>query len=327
MTPSASNGSAILVGDIGGTHARFAIARRVNNQLELDARQSLKVADFSDATQALEAVLACSPAPLERACLAVAGPVRDGVARLTNADWSFDAAQLGQQLGLRRLRLVNDFEAQARGAVMVPDEDLLEIAPGLAAPASPIIVLGPGTGLGLAALIPGQQGWRVVPGEGGHVAFAPADDGEAEILSSLRRTHGYVSFETVASGMGLENVWTCLRELAGLPHETADAATIAAAAARDPLAERALAVFFSALGTFAGDMALAFGARGGVLLSGGILPKQVRALTASRFLARFRSRGPMSGFLSNVPVKLILHGETALLGAAALAEEMAHAQD
>jgi glucokinase len=327
MNRSATSGPAILVGDIGGTHARFAIAQRVKSQLTLDARQSLRVADFADARAALGAVLARSPAPPQQVCLAVAGPVRDGVARLTNADWSFDAARLEQQLGLKRVHLVNDFAAQARGAVMVSQEDLLEIAPGLAVQEAPIIVLGPGTGLGLAALIPVEKRWRVVPGEGGHVAFAPADDGEAEILSSLRRTLGYVSFEAVASGIGLETVWTCLRQMAGLSHETADAARIAAAAAQDPLAERALGLFFSALGTFAGDMALAFGARGGVLLTGGILPKQVHALTTSRFLERFRSRGPMSGFLANVPVKLILHGETALLGAAALAEEMAHAQD
>jgi glucokinase len=314
-----------LVADIGGTNARFAIAQRRGDGVHVAHVTRYATADHPSFEDAVGAYLSSIPAPPMRAAFAVAGPVDGQRAVLTNSPWRIDAASLQARFGWRSVRLVNDFIGQALGATLLPASALATIMPGVADPQAPIAVLGPGTGLGLALLVPQGDGYRVIPTEGGHTAFAPATAREAAVAAHLRSTLGYVSFESIASGLGLVQVYAALHALDGVAHTLAGhpaftGAEISARAAIDPYADEAMAILFSALGTFVGNVVLTTGAKGGVYLGGGILPKVRAQLESSCFAQRVAERGMMAGYMVDVPVRLILADDTALLGAAAAAE-------
>jgi glucokinase len=321
-----SEDSATLVADIGGTNARFAIARRLDaSGFTLSNQRRMKSADYARLGDAVRAYLdgcGCGD-DVVLACFGVAGPVQDGEVRLTNSPWRFDPAALARELGLERIKVVNDFAALARGAGLLPAEDLVTIAAGTPDPAAPVVVLGPGTGLGVGLLIPTEAGAHIVSTEGGHALFAPRDPRERIVAERLTRTYGYLSSERVLSGAGLADIYGVLAEEAGAsaarlaPEQVTDAALDK----RDPIAEAAVETFCNALGGFAGDAAVITGARGGVFLGGGILPRIVDLLRASDFVARFRDKGPMSAYVANVPVRLIVGDSAALLGAAAFAAD------
>lgn len=316
------SGDDILVADIGGTNARFALARRDGAGFSLRRAQHLSAGDFPDFAAALASFLEANAARPSRACFAVAGPVRAGVAQLTNSSWRIARAAITAQFNIAHVRLVNDFAAQARGAPLTLADHVMEIAPGSGDASAPIVVLGPGTGLGLATLAPTPRGFRVLASEGGHQAYAPQTDLERTLAAKLQAKLGYVAFENVCSGIGLEACFPALCDIAGVPAQALSGAEIAARIDRDPVARMAFEIFFSALGVFAGNAVLATGARGGIFLGGGILPKMRAAFIASDFLARMRNRGPMSSYFDDVPVRLLLSDDVALIGAAALAEEL-----
>ncbi len=298
-----------LLADVGGTHTRIAEAapggapgapvRYLN--AGLDGLESA----FEDYIRAAGVP---GGEPLVVAA-AVAGPVRAGAVRLTNLGWAVDEAGLVRATGAVRARLVNDYHALARALPELPPPALVPVADRPPEPRTPMAVLGAGTGLGVAGLAPCNSGWTAIPGEGGHVTLAAADDEEADVLAALRREFGHVSAEAVLSGNGLVALH---RALNGSGPDSPEAVT-AAAGDGDTAAGRTLDLFFRFLGTVAGNLALTFGARGGVYLAGGILPALRRPLVASRFHERFIGKGRFRGYLDGVPVWLIEDPEGAAL--------------
>lgn len=304
----------LLVADIGGTRARFA---RSTGPGELSDRTELAVAEHASFEAALEAYLAEAggPAP-ERIAVAIAGPVSDGRAKLTNGDWEIDSGALAARFRLAGARLLNDFEAVALALPLLAPEDLEAIGGGSGVAGAPRLALGPGTGLGVAALIERDGEAIPVAGEGGHVSLPSRDDREDEVLRALRTRFGHVSAERALSGQGLETLYTLL---AGGGEVACPAAEIAPRAeAGDETAQAALTLFAGFLGTVAADMALAFGARGGVYLAGGVLPKLGAAFDREAFRQRFEDKGRFSVYLAAIPSYLVHHRDTGLLGLTAL---------
>lgn len=320
-----SNEPSYLVADIGGTNARFAIARgSARTGFDLDHVCRLKNEDFEHLRDAVLAYLeTCRDACPQRACFAVASPIRPGEVQLTNATWRFDPDELGRDIGVSGLIAVNDFAAQARGAPLIPESDVVEINHGRAIEDAPCAVLGPGTGLGLGLLVPMGREIRVVATEGGHAGFAPRTDLEMEVARILAREYRFVSWERVLSGRGLVNIHRALCQVEGVSWPGHRPEDITSEAMTDPgsLSARVVDFFCTALGGYAGDVALITGARGGLYLGGGILASIRDLLEASGFAARFVDRGPMSSYVEDIPVRLIHSESAALRGAAALAEQ------
>lgn len=316
--------SSYLVADIGGTNARFAIAYgSAESGFRLDEVRRLKNEDFEDMRAAAHAYLeSCESDRPRRACVAVAGPVSQDQIRLTNSNWKFRPDELAAELGLDYLLPVNDFAAQARGAPLTPKADIALLNPGQPDATAPAAVLGPGTGLGLGLLIPRRDGIIVVPTEGGHAGFAPRTNEEVAVGQFIADEYGYVSWERLLSGRGLVNIHRALCHLDGetWPGHRPEDITSEAISEPDSMSRRVVDLFCAVLGAYAGDVAVLAGARGGIYLGGGILPRIRPLLEKSAFGARFTRRGPMTRYASDIPVSLILSDEAPLLGAAALAE-------
>ncbi len=310
--------SFVLVGDIGGTHARLAVLDLQEGRFEAPP-STFACSGYPDLDTLLAAYLATlGPAPWPmQAAVAVAGPVREGVAHQTNLAWSVSEASL-RRVGFSRGVVINDFEALALAAPGMAETDKVTIGPA-ASPSRPgtVAVLGPGTGLGAAAYCVDARGSAVLVTEGGHIGFSPSDEVELEVWRILARRFGRVSLERVLSGPGLVNLHGALSEIAG--RATADASPaelLAAAKAGDAAASATVERFCSILGAAAGDFALAYGAVGGVLLAGGIAPRMLDALAAGGFRAAFERKGRLSGYLSDILTEVVTHPYLALLGAA-----------
>lgn len=314
----------VLVGDIGGTNVRFAVARRGFAGHPLISDTSVMPGDdFDTFDDALETY--CQTLGDKRpkqALVALAGPVDDGKVKLTNRDWTVDAVRLAGHCSFHRVRLVNDYAAMARAIPELPDTDFRVLRAGDPDEDGrhPILVSGPGTGLGMATLIPvGPSGWRVLTGEGGHAAFAPVTERECALAEKLRASHGYVSRELVLSGSGLKAVHQALCKLDGVeweelpPGEIIDRARKGDAICRDICEIRARGTLFAL-----GDAALMNGTLGGVVITGGVAERLEEWLAAPEAIERFLERGPMSDYMRPIPIRLLLSGEAALVGAAAL---------
>jgi len=314
-----------LVADIGGTNARFALARGcVDNGIELEQIRRLKNEDFEDLKDAAQAYLeSCTGDRPSQACFAIAAPISPGKIRLTNSSWKFRPDELAQTLALDNLLAVNDFAAQARGAPLIPSEDLAVINPGTALEGFNMAVLGPGTGLGLGLLVPNSNGLSVVPTEGGHAGFAPRTDEEIAVGRFIADEYGFVSWERLLSGRGLVNIHRALCHIDGIiwPGHRPEDITAEAMSDASSMSRRVVDFFCAVLGAYAGDVAVLTGARGGIYLGGGILPTIRPILETSAFEARFKRRGPMTNYTSKIPINLILSDIAPLLGAAALAEK------
>lgn len=312
-----------LLADIGGTNARFALL----SDGRIGPPAILPVAGFGTPGAAMEAALAqLSPGlPIDHAVLALAGPVTGDTASLTNAPWRFDAAAIAARFGLARTRLVNDFQALAHALPHLPPTDLVPVGGGSADPTAPMLVLGPGTGLGCAALVPTPSGPMVVPTEGGHAGLAPTDAAEDAVIAGLRARCGRAGAEEALSGRGIANLHAVVAGLRGADVPERDAASVVSAAGECPVAAEALRHFLGLLAGFAGDVALAWGARGGVYLAGGILPRLVATLDRAAFRARFEDKAPMADWMRGVPLFIVTHPAPAFPGLAALAEADARA--
>lgn len=296
-----------LLADIGGTHARFAIGE--------GPPLTLPVAAFPSIEDAIAAALD-RLGPAEAAVLALAGPVAEEPVRLTNAPWVVGSAALAARFGFRAVRLVNDFLAQAEALPHLGPADLHPIGGGRAVPGAPMLVLGPGTGLGVAGYLPGPG--LAIATEGGHAGLAAADEEQDRIVAALRAMAGRAGAEEALSGRGLAHLHAILAARQGAALPARDAAAIVAA--RDcPLARQAVRLFLDLLAGFAGDLALAWGARGGVFLAGGILPRLLDRLDAAAFRARFEAKPPMQDFLGAIPLAVVTHPAPAFLGLAAIA--------
>ena len=308
----------ILVGDIGGTKTLLGLAQ--GDELVLDRRYTN--ADFQNFAAVLAAFLAdtqAAPSAIAGGCLAVAGPVADDgrSARLTNLPWTIDKGELSKGFGLPALRLANDFAAAALGAVTAPASQLVSLQAGEADATAPRLVVGAGTGLGMAIVLPQGETWRVVAGEGGHVAFAPADEQQAALWAFLHQRHGRVTWERVVSGPGL----AAIHEFLDGHLETPEAIADRALADAEGMPRRSLDLFLAAYGAFAGDMALACLARGGVYLAGGIAAKLLPVIAASPFLAAFNAKAEHAGIAARMPVHVATDGLLGLRGALCLAGE------
>lgn len=306
-----------LLADIGGTNARFALLEGARPGIPL----VLPVAAFPTAEAAIaEALARLAPgSPVTLAILALSGPVMDGTVQLTNAAWRASASALAARFGFARVRLVNDFLVQAHALPHLAGDDLQRIGGGRAVPDAPMLVLGPGTGLGVAAFLPGPG--LAVPTEGGHVGLAPTDAREDAIVAALRARDGRAAAEEALSGRGLAFLHATVARLHGADVPARDAPAVLMAAPACPLAAEAVEVFLGLLAGLAGDLALAWGARGGVFLAGGILPRMAGRLDATAFRCRFEAKAPMQGWMAEVPLHLVRHPAPAFLGLAALARQ------
>jgi glucokinase len=313
-----------IVGDVGGTHARFALLDVAGEPVNIRSSPS---ADFAGPVQAVERFLAdlsaadAAPSgarPRELA-LAIAGPAQGETFAFTNLHWSFSRRELRQRLGLARLEILNDFEALALSIPHLVEGDREEVKAGKPAADAPIVVLGPGTGLGAAALVPVRGGYQVVPGEGGHRDLAASTEEEWQVVRRLAaRFGGHVSVERALSGPGLENLHRALGEIHGHVLAETNAAEVARLSrSGEALPRRATDLFSGWLGALAGDLALAFGARGGVWLAGGVLGGLGEAFRVDLFRERFLAKGRMRGWLEPIPVWRIVRENAALLGCAA----------
>ncbi|MGA2341943.1 MAG: glucokinase [Steroidobacteraceae bacterium] len=306
-----------MVGDVGGTHARFAIVDP-SDQYRIDRRQDLAESfpTFTDALRSYFERQGLQSRP-PAAAIAVAGPVTNGSARFTNRGWDISEREL-LKFGFERALLVNDFAALAFAVEVLETKDLRAVGPDIPGLAGgTVTILGPGTGFGVSCLA--RYGDRAVPmaTEGGHMGFAPSDDAEVAALQALRKQLGRVSVERIVSGGGLENLYRALEQLAGREARPLTAAEITAGAAKgDAGCRAALTMFCAIFGAVAGDLALAHGARGGVYIAGGIAQKIETFLDQSPFRARFEDKGRLSPFVKAIPTKLIVNPDVALLGAA-----------
>jgi len=310
-----SEDARVLVGDVGGTHARFAVVDtgatpwRIGDRIDLDT-------DFPDFTSSLRAYLdRAGLASLPRAAaVAVAGPVTARRVVLTNRHWAFSEDDL-RGFGFADALLINDFATLAFAVGALPPESFHTIGPDLPGlDGEPISVIGAGTGFGAACLA--RFHGRAVPvaTEGGHAGFAPSTARETAVLGVLARRFDHVSIERVLSGPGLENLYAALAEIDGRKVEELSAAEITAR--RESDGREAMDMFCAIYGTVAGDFALCHGARGGVFIAGGIAQKIEAVLGASAFRQRFEAKGRMSGYVKTIPTRLILSEDTAFLGAA-----------
>jgi glucokinase len=313
----------MLAADVGGTHARVGLidAAAPAGASGVLAYERYAGADWPGLAEILADFLARHPGHvIADASIAVAGYVRDGMLVAENLRWPVHLDELRERLGLRQLRVVNDFEALAYATQYLQPHESVAV---IEAPSSagPVAVVGPGTGLGCALLLPGGKGATVLPSEGGHVALAPGNEREMDLLRLLARGRDYVHTGHVLSGPGLVNLYRALGELDGMPavHAEPERITAAALAGDDALALETLRMFCAMLGGFVGDLAVLFKASGGVFLAGGILPQLSDFLPRSEFRARFFNKGVMRDFLAGVPVRLIEHGRLGVLGAAGLA--------
>lgn len=312
----------VVAADIGGTHARFALARVEDRRVvSLDAETIVNTADHPSFEAAWAAFAARLGRPAPRAAsVAVAGPVAGDVLKFTNNPWTLTIATLPQQLGLDRLTLINDFAAIAHAVSHLDAGQFrLVCGPDRALPdAGAVTVIGPGTGLGVAQLIRSRGGYDVVSTEGGHMSFAPTDDFEDALLARLRRRYPHVSAERVISGPGLLHIYEHAAAVQGQPTLFSDAKNLweAALTGSDRIAVLALERFCMCLGACAGDVALAQGARA-VVIAGGLGLRLADVLPRSAFAQRFAAKGRFAPMMAATTVKLVTFPQPGLLGAAA----------
>jgi glucokinase len=311
-----------LIGDIGATNARFALLGPDGGPR---AARVCALTDYGSLHDAMEAYLnESSPGQRPaRAALAVASPVTGDQVTMTNHPWTFSVNTLKQQFGLQRLLVINDFAANAAAIPHLDAKDRIQVGGGEPARNAPIGVIGPGSGLGVGALLPSAIGAVTLAGEGGHVTMPPATAEESAILDLMRKRDDHVSAERLLSGPGLVNLYNARCELAGTPASiyTAEQITSPLIWEDDPRTRETTWMFCAMLGTVAGNLALTLGARGGIYLAGGIVPQMVSFFAQSEFRSRFEAKGRMRGYLALIPTYLIVQPLLGLLGAAALLNE------
>jgi glucokinase len=321
-SPAQSGLKRFVAADVGGTHARLAVATVASGRrtpVRIEQFRKYVCADHPSLTAILRDFLGSAGAGIEEVAVACAGYAVAGRIINSNLPWPVVIEEMREDLGLRRLALVNDFEAVAHGVSGIDGASTVLLSGPDEAPApGPILVLGPGTGLGAAARIPMPGGDLVVPTEAGHTSFAPGTDLEIEILRLLRRNGAHVPVEQLVSGPGLVNLYTAICTLRGVAPVLRAPAAVSDAAlqGRDPLAHEALDAFCGMLGSLVGNLVMLYRAQAGVYLAGGILPQIQSFLQHSTFTARFLDKGQMRPMLERVPVRLIDHGSIGVLGAA-----------
>ncbi len=315
-----------LLGDVGGTNARFAWQASVG--AELTDIETYPCADYESLLAAIQHYLKSHAHPTPRwGSIGIANPIVGDHVQMTNHHWSFSISEVQKSLGLDRLLVINDFTALALSLPALPRDSLFQVGGGDAVDGSPLALLGPGTGLGVSGLLPLRQKQVSVPlnGEGGHVTLSSTNELEDAVVLSLRRRFGHASAERALSGPGLVNLYDALCEVAGVASRPLTAAdlTAAALAGTDPQCVQAEALFFSFLGTVSGNLALSVGALGGVYIGGGIVPRLGARILNSEFRTSFESKGRFRSYLSSIPVYVVnAEFSPALIGAGRALDEL-----
>ncbi|PTY36017.1 glucokinase [Saccharospirillum sp. MSK14-1] len=321
-----------LIADIGGTNARFALAPLLSfdpaegpqlAEQDLVAVAALNGAEYDTIADAIRAYLTGPAADYERpehAVMAIACPTDKDRITMTNHTWSFSVQELQSDIGLTSLKFINDYNALANAIPHLGSDGVVKVGPGEAVPGWPMAVTGPGTGLGLAGLAFSSAGPVTLETEGGHAHFAPTDAVEIDILKFLLTKYERVSVERLLSGMGLENIYQALCDRQEVAPQSLKAADISQRALdrADPQCEEALARFCAILGSYAGDAALMLGAKGGLYIAGGIVPRFLDYFQSSQFRARFEAKARLRGFVEHVPTYVVVSKQPGLLGAAAV---------
>jgi glucokinase len=327
MTFNRHSTTARLVADIGGSNARFGWMPATGDAV-MHVRK-LPVEDFATPTQAAQTYLRDLQRELgtaylapRRAAFAVATAVGGDRVNLTNSAWSFSRSAVQSELGLDKFLVLNDFEALAFSLPALKASQLRAHNGAMPSARGTLAVIGPGTGLGVAGLTETRHGWAVIPGEGGHATLSAANDFESAVLSRVRKDFPHVSAERLLSGIGLPNLHTALADVMGKPagRLTAEEIVDQGVARADALCDQTIDVFCAFLGSFAGNVALTMGARGGVYIGGGIVPRFGERFFQSAFRERFEAKGRFQSYLAAVPTALITDTLAALSGAAVAIE-------
>ncbi|MDX1484951.1 MAG: glucokinase [Alphaproteobacteria bacterium] len=311
-----------VIADIGGTNARFALAQR---GAKPHAFHVLRTKDYPGPAEAIAAYLKrkAQGARPQTAVIAVAGPVTGDGVKFTNADWAFSIRDLRRKSGIGELHVLNDFEALAWALPAYSGDDIRKFGRGRRDEGAPRVVFGPGTGLGVACFLP--RGWSpphapmAIATEGGHMSIAAHTPREVALVEALRDRFGHVSAERVISGPGLRYVYEALAAIDGIAPPDPDSFGVAAVTrrarrGRDPLAKETVAIFSAMAGGFAGNLALAYGARGGVYLAGGVIPRLGPLFDLRAFRRRFVEKGRYRDWLAAVPTYLVVHPQQAMVG-------------
>lgn len=308
-----------LVGDIGGTNARFGLITRPDGRLH--SIRSLPCAAFRSVAELIEHYLKeCGPSRPRHGALGIAAPLDGDLVRMTNREWAFSIGELRDQLRLARLEVINDFTALAMAIPALHDGDLRKVGGGARVAGLTIGLLGPGTGLGVSGLVRCGGDDVAIEGEGGHVTLAASNAHEAALLSRLAARYEHVSAERVLSGAGLVALYEAEAAVSGEPPAGLDAATISerGIAGSCALCASTLETFCAFLGTVASNLALTLGARGGIYIGGGIVPKLGDYFLRSGFRARFEQKGRYGAYLAAIPTYVIHAPHAGLTGAARL---------
>ena len=310
----------ILVGDIGGTNVRLGMAGRgINGALCVEQIHKLPGDDYSDLNAAISHYLNTLNFVPKSTALALAGPIENGCVTLTNRGWTICQKDLSRTFGFNNVQLYNDFSAMARSVPECSDDDFKVLNQGTPDPDAPILVAGPGTGFGMAILVPKHGIWQVLSSEGGHQAYAPQSRLETDILHILQKDTDFVSLELVSSGHGMDAVHKAVCERLGQPYKRLTPMAIRdLAVAGDRACLNVCEIRANAIMGVMGDMALATGARGGVVLAGGVAKRLLEFINTPTAMERYYNRGPRRSYVKNIPVKLLEKPATALYGVAAL---------
>jgi glucokinase len=308
-----------LVGDIGATNARFGLVSPDGKVLHWRSHACEQYPTIDDALAEYLSDRGGLPMP-QQAAIAIASAVTGDRIAMTNHPWSFSIAALKARFGFERLEVINDFTAQALALPRLGADERMAVGGGTAAAGAPLAVLGPGSGLGVSGLVPCASGWVALTGEGGHATMSPASDRESAVLDHMRRRFDHVSAERVLSGPGIVNLYSTLAEIDAIPSKGYTAAQITDLAMRgeDPVCIEATAMFCAMLGTVSGNLALTLGARGGLFIAGGIVPRLGHYFADSPFRARFQAKGRFEPYLAAIPTYVVTHPLAAFLGGAAL---------
>jgi glucokinase len=302
-----------LIADIGGTNSRLALLDR-NGRIARS--QSYRNASFAALEDVLAGFLAGSAggAP-ERAALAIAAPLAGEEVAMTNIGWRFRRGDLRRATGAAELRLLNDFEALAHALPRLSQSDCRQVGAGRALPGAALAVIGPGSGLGVATAAPHGDDWTAIAGEGGHVSLPAFTAEEARILAEHGEANGHCSAERLLSGAGLVRIHATLSQQAAVAAENLTPADVTARAlAGDEVAMKSFDLFCGWLGTVAGNVALTVGARGGVFIAGGIVPRMIDAFARSPFRERFVAKGSYRNYLDAIPTSVIMAENPAFIG-------------
>ncbi|MEO8218031.1 MAG: glucokinase [Acidobacteriota bacterium] len=323
----------VIAGDIGGTKVLLELLEVGPGTRQVIVERRYESALFPTFESMLTEFTRTEPGEISAACFAVAGPVLDGRSEITNLRWVIEAHSLQEIFSIPTVSLMNDFAAIAVGVPLLNSDDLRSLNRGVRDRTMPMAILGAGTGLGEAIVLPDGDGWRTVPSEGGHCDFAPSNQDQMDLLKVLQERYGHVSFERVVSGMGLVNIFTFLRDRQGssasvdrrFSEDHADIPAILSelAGQGDPFSVQAFGMFVDAYGAEAGNLALKVLARGGVYLAGGIVGKNLERFTDGRFMRSFADKGRFRELMMDFPVDAITNQKVGLIGAAAVAARSA----